>query len=142
MKYNYIPLYSDNFISLRNFIILFIILIISLTLYFVIDLILNKFLNLSLSKKLYDWNDLILNTNIYFINNLLSIIKNFVYFIHEIFNPYFSIKTIGRQWYRSREYPEFNNYEINCYTTTSYATNCYKNLPVARSAPAKWKFRK
>ena len=45
-----------------------------------------------------------------------------LYFIDEILNPYFSIKAIGHQWYWSYEYPEFNNYEINCYI------NNYSNL--------------
>ena len=37
-------------------------------------------------------------------------------------NLYFSIKTIGYQWYWWYEYLEFNNYEINCYI------NNYSNL--------------
>ena len=107
-------LYSDNLISFHNFIILFIIIIISLTLYFIIDLILNKFFNLSLLK----------NHTIEIIWTLMPIFillticypsLKILYFIDEIFNSYFSVKAIGHQWYWSYEYPEFNNYEINCY---------------------------
>ena len=85
-------LYSDNFISFHNFIILF---IISLTLYFILDLILNKFSNLSLLK----------NHIIEIIRTLIPIFillviypsLKILYFIVEIFNPYFSIKAIGHQ---------------------------------------------
>ena len=61
-----------------------------------------------------------------------SDINNCINFIDEIFNPHFSIKAIGRQWYWSCEYPEFHNHEIN------YINN-YINLdPFARSV-RKWK---
>lgn len=51
-----------------------------------------------------------------------------LYFIDEIFNPYFSIKAIGHQWYWSYEYPEFNNYEINCYINNNLNINQFRLL--------------
>uniref|UniRef100_UPI003D42B154 cytochrome c oxidase subunit II n=1 Tax=Geniotrigona thoracica TaxID=395500 RepID=UPI003D42B154 len=106
--------YSDNLISFHNFVMLFIIMIISLTLFFIIDLITNNYLNLNLLK----------NHTIEIIWTILPMLilliicypsLKILYLIDEMVNPYFSIKAIGHQWYWSYEYPEFMNYEINCY---------------------------
>nr|AAL57235.1 cytochrome c oxidase subunit II [Melipona bicolor] len=120
-------LYSDNLISFHNLIMMFIIMIISLTLFFIIDFMFNKFLNLSLLK----------NHLIEIIWTLMPMIillmicypsLKILYFIDEMLNPYFSIKTIGHQWYWSYEYPEFNNYEINCYMNNYNYKNQFRLL--------------
>ncbi|KAF3419746.1 cytochrome c oxidase subunit 2 (mitochondrion) [Frieseomelitta varia] len=120
-------LYSDNLISFHDFIMLFIIMIISLTLFFIVDLMLNKFMNLLLLKN-------------HMIEIIWTLIPMFIlmmicypslkilYFIDEMFNPYFSIKAIGHQWYWSYEYPEFNNYEINCYMNNYMNKNQFRLL--------------
>nr|YP_009115750.1 cytochrome c oxidase subunit II [Melipona scutellaris]AJC00745.1 cytochrome c oxidase subunit II [Melipona scutellaris] len=114
-------LYSDNLISFHNLTMLFIIMIISLTLFFIIDLMFNKFLNLSLLKN--HLIEIIWTLMPMFILLMICYPSlKILYFIDEMFNPYFSIKAIGHQWYWSYEYPEFNNYEINCYM------NNYENI--------------
>lgn len=106
--------YSDNLISFHNFVIIFIIVITSLTLFFIIDFVMNSFVNLRLLK----------NHTIEVVWTIIPMIVlvvicypslKILYFIDEVYNPYFSIKAIGHQWYWSYEYPEFDNYEINSY---------------------------
>ena len=45
-----------------------------------------------------------------------------LYLIGEIVNPFFSIKSIGHQWYWSYKYLEFNNIEFDLYILN------YRNL--------------
>nr|WOF82967.1 cytochrome c oxidase subunit II [Tetragonisca angustula] len=120
-------LYSDNLISFHNFVMLFIIMIISLTLYFILDLMLNKFLNLLLLKN--HMIEIIWTLMPMFILLVICYPSlKILYFIDEMFNPYFSIKAIGHQWYWSYEYPEFNNYEINCYMNNNFNINQFRLL--------------
>nr|YP_010471414.1 cytochrome c oxidase subunit II [Tetragonula pagdeni]UVG40749.1 cytochrome c oxidase subunit II [Tetragonula pagdeni] len=107
-------IYSDNLISFHNFVMMFIIVITSLTLFFIMDFVTNSFVNLSLLK----------NHTIEVVWTVIPMIVlvlicypslKILYFIDEVVNPYFSIKAIGHQWYWSYEYPEFDNYEINSY---------------------------
>jgi cytochrome c oxidase subunit 2 len=106
--------YSDNLISFHNLTIIIIVIIITITRYFILDIFCNQFLNLILLK----------NHTIEIIWTLVPIIiliiicfpsLKILYYIDEILNPYFSIKAIGHQWYWSYEYPEFNNYEFDSY---------------------------
>nr|UDH54241.1 cytochrome c oxidase subunit II [Apis cerana]BAV58414.1 cytochrome c oxidase subunit II [Apis cerana japonica]BAC06192.1 cytochrome oxidase 2 [Apis cerana]BAC06193.1 cytochrome oxidase 2 [Apis cerana]BAC06194.1 cytochrome oxidase 2 [Apis cerana] len=113
--------YADNLISFHNMVMMIIIMISTLTVYIIMDLFLNKFSNLFLLK----------NHNIEIIWTVIPIIilliicfpsLKILYLIDEIVNPFFSVKSIGHQWYWSYEYPEFNNIEFD-----SYMLN-YKNL--------------
>nr|AAO18413.2 cytochrome c oxidase subunit II [Melipona bicolor] len=120
-------LYSDNLISFHNLTMLFIIMITSLTLFFIIDLMFNKFLNLSLLKN--HMIEIIWTLMPMFILLMICYPSlKILYFIDEMFNPYFSIKAIGHQWYWSYEYPEFNNYEINCYMNNYNNKNQFRLL--------------
>nr|QEN99347.1 cytochrome c oxidase subunit II [Melipona fasciculata] len=120
-------LYSDNLISFHNLTMLFIIMIISLTMFFIIDLMLNKFLNLSLLKN--HLIEIIWTVMPMFILLMICYPSlKILYFIDEMYNPYFSIKAIGHQWYWSYEYPEFNNYEINCYMNNYNNMNQFRLL--------------
>nr|YP_010892920.1 cytochrome c oxidase subunit II [Tetragonula iridipennis]WJQ22755.1 cytochrome c oxidase subunit II [Tetragonula iridipennis] len=106
--------YSDNLISFHNFVMMFIVVITSLTLFFIVDFVTNSFINLMLLK----------NHTIEVVWTIIPMIVlavicypslKILYFIDDVSSPYFSIKAIGHQWYWSYEYPEFNNYEINSY---------------------------
>ena len=106
---------------------MFIIIIISLTLYFILDLMLNKFFNLLLLKNhIIEIIWTLIPIFILLVICYLSL--KILYFIDEIFNPYFSLKAIGHQWYWSYEYPEFNNYEINCYINNYLNINQFRLL--------------
>nr|AAU01006.1 cytochrome oxidase subunit II [Trigona fimbriata] len=120
-------LYSDNLISFYNFVMMFIVMITSLTLFFIIDFIMNKYINLNLLK----------NHTIEIVWTIMPMIVLLVicypslkilYFIDEMVNPYMSIKAIGHQWYWSYEYPEFNNIEINCYMKEYMVVNQFRLL--------------
>nr|DBA43574.1 TPA_asm: COX2 [Bombus fervidus] len=106
--------YSDNLISFHNLTMMMMVMIITLTMFFILDFICNKYLNLVLLK----------NHTIEIVWTLIPMIilmiicfpsLKILYYIDEIMNPYFSIKAIGHQWYWSYEYPEFNNYEFDSY---------------------------
>lgn len=110
-------IYSDNLISFHNFVIMFISIITSLILFFIVDFMLNLYLNLNLLKNHSTeivWTIIPILVLIVICYPSLKIL----YFIDEVFNPYFSIKAIGHQWYWSYEYPEFENYEVNSYILT------------------------
>ena len=49
--------------------------------------------------------------------------------IDEIVNPFFSIKSIGHQWYWSCEYPEFNNIEFDSYILNYFK---FKSISIIR----------
>ena len=51
-----------------------------------------------------------------------------LYLIDEIVNPFFSIKSIGHQWYWSYEYPEFNNIEFDSYILNYNNLNQFRLL--------------
>nr|QNV12218.1 cytochrome c oxidase subunit II [Bombus terrestris] len=119
--------YSDNLISFHNLTMMMMMMIITLTMYFIIDFSLNTFLNLNLLK----------NHTIEIIWTLTPMIilmiicfpsLKILYYIDEIMNPYFSIKSIGHQWYWSYEYPEFNNYEFDSYMLNYESINQFRLL--------------
>nr|DBA43535.1 TPA_asm: COX2 [Bombus balteatus] len=121
--------YSDNLISFHNLTMMMMMMIITLTMFFIMDFMFNNYLNLTLLK-----------------NHTIEIIWTFIpmiilmiicfpslkilYYIDEIMNPYFSIKTIGHQWYWSYEYPEFNNYEFDSYMLNYDLINQFRLLEV------------
>nr|DBA43938.1 TPA_asm: COX2 [Bombus terricola] len=119
--------YSDNLISFHNLTMMMMMMIITLTMYFIMDFSLNNFLNLNLLK----------NHTIEIIWTLTPMIilmiicfpsLKILYYIDEIMNPYFSIKSIGHQWYWSYEYPEFNNYEFDSYMLNYESINQFRLL--------------
>nr|DBA43834.1 TPA_asm: COX2 [Bombus trifasciatus] len=119
--------YSDNLISFHNLTMMMMIMIITLTTFFIFDLMMNKFLNLNLLK----------NHTIEIIWTLIPMIilmiicfpsLKILYYIDEMLNPYFSIKAIGHQWYWSYEYPEFNNYEFDSYLLNYMYINQFRLL--------------
>nr|BBC20706.1 cytochrome oxidase subunit 2 [Bombus florilegus] len=119
--------YSDNLISFHNLTMMMMMMIITLTMYFIVDFSLNTFLNLNLLK----------NHTIEIIWTLMPMIilmiicfpsLKILYYIDEIMNPYFSIKSIGHQWYWSYEYPEFNNYEFDSYMLNYESINQFRLL--------------
>nr|WMQ53444.1 cytochrome c oxidase subunit 2 [Bombus lantschouensis]DBA43652.1 TPA_asm: COX2 [Bombus lantschouensis] len=119
--------YSDNLISFHNLTMMMMMMIITLTMYFIMDFSLNTFLNLNLLK----------NHTIEIIWTLTPMIilmiicfpsLKILYYIDEIMNPYFSIKSIGHQWYWSYEYPEFNNYEFDSYMLNYESMNQFRLL--------------
>nr|BAV93028.1 cytochrome c oxidase subunit II [Bombus hypocrita sapporensis]BAW89018.1 cytochrome oxidase subunit 2 [Bombus hypocrita hypocrita]BBC15079.1 cytochrome oxidase subunit 2 [Bombus hypocrita sapporensis]BBC44258.1 cytochrome oxidase subunit 2 [Bombus hypocrita sapporensis] len=119
--------YSDNLISFHNLTMMMMTMIITLTMYFIMDFSLNNFLNLNLLK----------NHTIEIIWTLMPMIilmiicfpsLKILYYIDEIMNPYFSIKSIGHQWYWSYEYPEFNNFEFDSYMLNYESMNQFRLL--------------
>nr|ABH04999.1 cytochrome c oxidase subunit II [Bombus ignitus] len=119
--------YSDNLISFHNLTMMMMTMIITLTIYFIMDFSFNTFLNLNLLK----------NHTIEIIWTLIPMIilmiicfpsLKILYYIDEIMNPYFSIKSIGHQWYWSYEYPEFNNYEFDSYMLNYKSMNQFRLL--------------
>nr|DBA43548.1 TPA_asm: COX2 [Bombus difficillimus] len=119
--------YSDNLISFHNLTMMMMMMIISLTMFFILDFSMNKFLNLSLLK----------NHTIEIIWTMIPMIilmiicfpsLKILYYIDEIMNPYFSIKAIGHQWYWSYEYPEFNNFEFDSYMLNYELKNQFRLL--------------
>nr|YP_002519422.1 cytochrome c oxidase subunit II [Bombus hypocrita sapporensis]ABY75173.1 cytochrome c oxidase subunit II [Bombus hypocrita sapporensis] len=119
--------YSDNLISFHNLTMMMMTMIITLTMYFIMDFSLNNFLNLNLLK----------NHTIEIIWTLMPMIilmiicfpsLKILYYIDEIMNPYFSIKSIGHQWYWSYEYPEFNNSEFDSYMLNYESMNQFRLL--------------
>nr|DBA43626.1 TPA_asm: COX2 [Bombus lucorum] len=119
--------YSDNLISFHNLTMMMMMMIITLTMFFIMDFSLNNFLNLNLLK----------NHTIEIIWTLTPMIilmiicfpsLKILYYIDEIMNPYFSIKSIGHQWYWSYEYPEFNNYEFDSYMLNYESMNQFRLL--------------
>nr|ALO64440.1 cytochrome c oxidase subunit II [Bombus terrestris] len=119
--------YSDNLISFHNLTMMMMMMIITLTMFFIMDFSMNNFLNLNLLK----------NHTIEIIWTLTPMIilmiicfpsLKILYYIDEIMNPYFSIKSIGHQWYWSYEYPEFNNYEFDSYMLNYESMNQFRLL--------------
>nr|QHD26483.1 cytochrome c oxidase subunit II [Lepidotrigona terminata] len=119
--------YSDNLISFHNFVMMFILMITSLTLFFIVDFMTSKHLNLLLLK---NHTVEILWTIIPMLILLIICYPSLkiLYFIDEMVNPYFSIKAIGHQWYWSYEYPEFGNYELNSYMKENIEVNSFRLL--------------
>nr|DBA43587.1 TPA_asm: COX2 [Bombus impetuosus] len=119
--------YSDNLISFHNLTMMMMVMIITLTMFFIVDFSMNNFLNLTLLK----------NHMIEIIWTLVPMIilmiicfpsLKILYYIDEIMNPYFSIKAIGHQWYWSYEYPEFNNFEFDSYMLNYNFKNQFRLL--------------
>nr|YP_010934955.1 cytochrome c oxidase subunit II [Bombus filchnerae]QTZ18836.1 cytochrome c oxidase subunit 2 [Bombus filchnerae]WKW52603.1 cytochrome c oxidase subunit 2 [Bombus filchnerae] len=119
--------YSDNLISFHNLTMMMMTMIITLTMFFILDFMMNNFLNLNLLK----------NHTIEIIWTLVPMIilmiicfpsLKILYYIDEIINPYFSIKAIGHQWYWSYEYPEFNNFEFDSYMLNYNLKNQFRLL--------------
>nr|DBA43821.1 TPA_asm: COX2 [Bombus ussurensis] len=119
--------YSDNLISFHNLTMMMMIMIITLTTFFISDLMMNNYLNLTLLK----------NHTIEIIWTLIPMIilmiicfpsLKILYYIDEMLNPYFSIKVMGHQWYWSYEYPEFNNYEFDSYLLNYNSKNQFRLL--------------
>nr|P50267.1 RecName: Full=Cytochrome c oxidase subunit 2; AltName: Full=Cytochrome c oxidase polypeptide II [Apis florea]AAA87246.1 cytochrome oxidase II [Apis florea] len=120
-------LYADNLVSFHNMVMIIVIMISTLTVYIIFDLFLNKFSNLYLLK----------NHNIEIIWMIVPIVilliicfpsLKILYLIDEIVNPFFSIKSIGHQWYWSYEYPEFNNIEFYSYMLNYSDLNQFRLL--------------
>nr|YP_009528954.1 cytochrome c oxidase subunit II [Apis andreniformis]AAU01005.1 cytochrome oxidase subunit II [Apis andreniformis]AFG70331.1 cytochrome oxidase subunit 2 [Apis andreniformis]AGI56717.1 cytochrome c oxidase subunit II [Apis andreniformis]BBC54796.1 cytochrome oxidase subunit 2 [Apis andreniformis] len=120
-------LYADNLVSFHNMVMMIVIMISTLTVYIIFDLFLNKFSNLYLLK----------NHNIEIIWTIVPIVilliicfpsLKILYLIDEIVNPFFSIKSIGHQWYWSYEYPEFNNIEFDSYMLNYSDLNQFRLL--------------
>nr|DBA43509.1 TPA_asm: COX2 [Bombus citrinus] len=119
--------YSDNLISFHNLTMMMIMIIITMTSFFILDLLFNKFLNLILLK-----------------NHMIEIIWTMVpsmilificfpslkilYYIDEILNPFMTIKTMGHQWFWSYEYPEFFNIEFESYMLNYKSKNQFRLL--------------
>nr|BAC77618.1 cytochrome oxidase 2 [Apis dorsata] len=119
--------YADNLISFHNMVLTMIVMISTLTIYIIMNLFLNKFSNLFLLK----------NHNIEIIWTIFPIFVllmigfpslKILYLIDEIVNPFFSIKSIGHQWYWSYEYPEFNNIESDSYILNYSNLNQFRLL--------------
>nr|ALO64473.1 cytochrome c oxidase subunit II [Bombus sylvestris] len=119
--------YSDNLISFHNLTMMMIIMIITLTSFFILDSMFNNFLNLNLLK----------NHTIEIIWTLIPALilmiicfpsLKILYYIDEILNPFMTIKTMGHQWYWSYEYPEFNNIEFESYMLNYNSNNQFRLL--------------
>nr|ARX96629.1 cytochrome c oxidase subunit 2 [Osmia excavata] len=122
--------YSDNLMSFHNFTLMFMIMIISITFFMLMDIFNNKFINRFLLK----------HHTIEIIWTIIpAIILLFIcfpslkilYFTDELWNPiFFTVKSIGHQWYWSYEYPEFNNFEFDSYMNKNLEYNSFRLLDV------------
>nr|ALO64674.1 cytochrome c oxidase subunit II [Lasioglossum fulvicorne] len=111
--------FADNLFYFYNFTMIILVMITMSTLYMLIFILNNKFLNLKLLK---NHNIEILWTITPMIMLLIISIPSLktLYFIDELWNPtYFTIKSIGHQWYWSYEYPEFSNIIFDSYMIKS-----------------------
>nr|ALO64575.1 cytochrome c oxidase subunit II [Osmia bicornis] len=122
--------YSDNLMSFHNFTLMFMFMIISITFFMLMDIFNNKFINRFLLK----------HHTIEIIWTIIpAIILLFIcfpslkilYFTDELWNPiFFTVKSIGHQWYWSYEYPEFNNFEFDSYMNKNFEYNSFRLLDV------------
>nr|DBA43756.1 TPA_asm: COX2 [Bombus sichelii] len=119
--------YSDNLISFHNLTMMMMMMIITLTSFFILDSMLNNYLNLTLLKN--HTIEIIWTLIPMFILMIICFPSlKILYYIDEIMNPYFSIKAIGHQWYWSYEYPEFKNYEFDSYMLNYESMNQFRLL--------------
>nr|YP_009945137.1 cytochrome c oxidase subunit II [Nomia chalybeata]QOE17501.1 cytochrome c oxidase subunit 2 [Nomia chalybeata] len=105
----------DNLIYFYNFTMIILLMITMTTIFMNYMIIYNKYINLKFIK---NHNLETIWTVIPMIMLLIIAIPSLkmLYFIDELWNPtFFSIKSIGHQWYWSYEYPEFNNISIDSY---------------------------
>ena len=102
------------------------IIIISSTLIIIINIIKNKFINRFLLQNHSIEIIWTITPILILITIAIPSIKT-LYFIDELWNPFFTIKSIGHQWYWRYEYPDFNNIEFN-----SYIINEIENINIFR----------
>nr|ARX96655.1 cytochrome c oxidase subunit 2 [Eucera floralia] len=106
--------YMDNLIMFHNLNMMIMMMIITLILFILMDLSMNKYCNRFLLKNHtieIIWTIIPMFILMYICFPSLKIL----YYIDEIFNPYFTIKAISHQWYWSYEYPEFSNFSFDSY---------------------------
>nr|ARX96642.1 cytochrome c oxidase subunit 2 [Lasioglossum sp. SJW-2017] len=111
--------FADNLYYFYNFTMIILMMITMSTLYMLVFILNNKYLNLKLLK---NHNIEILWTITPMIMLLIISVPSLktLYFIDELWNPtYFTIKAIGHQWYWSYEYPEFSNIMFDSYMIKS-----------------------
>nr|QNO34132.1 cytochrome oxidase subunit II [Osmia pedicornis] len=122
--------YSDNLMSFHNFTLMFMFMIISITFFMLMDIFNNKFINRFLLKHHtieIVWT--IIPTIILLFICFPSL--KILYFTDELWNPiFFTVKSIGHQWYWSYEYPEFNNFEFDSYMSKNFEYNSFRLLDV------------
>nr|ALO64809.1 cytochrome c oxidase subunit II [Nomada fabriciana] len=122
-------LFNDNLISFHNLTFMIMLMIITISLYIMMDILLNKYTNRYLLK----------NHTIEILWTIMPIIVlmficfpslKILYYIDEIFIPMFTIKSIGHQWFWSYEYPEFNDIEFDSYMINNFDLMNFRLLDV------------
>nr|ALJ93768.1 cytochrome c oxidase subunit II [Megachile strupigera] len=121
--------YADNLMSFHNFTMMLLISIITMTMFMLINIMKNKLINRFMLK----------NHTIEIIWTIVPMIillficfpsLKTLYLIDELWNPiYFSVKSMGHQWYWSYEYPEFN-IEYDSYMISELNLNSFRLLDV------------
>nr|ALO64512.1 cytochrome c oxidase subunit II [Andrena cineraria] len=118
--------FADNLNAFHNMTMIMLIMIISSTLMIMINMIKNKFTNRFLLKN-HSIEIIWTITPMLMLMTIAIPSMKTLYFIDELWNPFFTIKSIGHQWYWSYEYPDFNNIEFN-----SYMINEVENMNMFR----------
>nr|QLI42497.1 cytochrome c oxidase subunit II [Colletes gigas] len=107
--------YSNNLNLFYNITMIMMTIIISFTLMIMFDILMNKFMNRYLLK--HHMIEIIWTMLPMLILMFIAFPSlKMLYFIDEPWNPiFFTIKSIGHQWYWSYEYPEFKNLNYDSY---------------------------
>nr|ALD88445.1 cytochrome c oxidase subunit II [Megachile sculpturalis] len=121
--------YADNLMSFHNMTLMLLLSIISMTMFMLMNILKNKFTNRYMLK----------NHTIEIIWTIIPMITlmficfpslKTLYLIDELWNPvYFTVKSMGHQWYWSYEFPEFN-IEYNSYMISDLNMNSFRLLDV------------
>nr|YP_010154740.1 cytochrome c oxidase subunit II [Thyreus decorus]QQX27975.1 cytochrome c oxidase subunit 2 [Thyreus decorus] len=123
-------IYLDHLISFHNMTFMFMLIIISVTIYTLLDLFYNSYMNLyTLKNHMLEmiWTVLPMIVLLMICSPSLKIL----YFMDEsMYQSCFTVKAIGHQWYWSYEYPDFDNIEFDAYFDDVDENNNFRNLEV------------
>nr|YP_009945150.1 cytochrome c oxidase subunit II [Habropoda radoszkowskii]QOE17519.1 cytochrome c oxidase subunit 2 [Habropoda radoszkowskii] len=121
--------YADNLVSFHNLTMTVMVMIVTLIVFIIFEICINKHLNRYLLKNHFletVWTIFPIFILIFICFPSLKIL----YYMDELLNPYFSVKVIGHQWYWSYEYPEFNNLEFDSYMISYSLIDQFRLLDV------------
>nr|YP_010834284.1 cytochrome c oxidase subunit II [Melecta chinensis]WFP44652.1 cytochrome c oxidase subunit 2 [Melecta chinensis] len=122
--------YLDNLIAFHNMTFMFILIIISMTMFILVDILINKFTNRFLLKNHMIETLWTLMPMLILIFICIPSLK-ILYFIDESLPVNMTIKSIGHQWYWSYEYPDFEDLSFDSYMLNiSDSKNLFRLLDV------------
>nr|AAQ07650.1 cytochrome oxidase subunit II [Andrena isocomae] len=120
--------FADNLNAFYNMTMILLTMIITSTLIIMVNMMKNKLMNRFLLKN-HAIEIIWTVTPMIMLMTIAVPSMKTLYFIDELWNPFFTIKSIGHQWYWSYEYPDFENIEFNSYMITEMEnTNTFRLL--------------